>query len=129
MRFPLRGTRPPRKNSKLNIMNKKLLIATAGTLLLVAPFAAFAFSAGTTPINQGIDISGIIQIILDVLWIIFVGFAIVMFVLAGFQMLQAQGDPEGVGKARMSVIWGMVGVALGILAFSIPFFVRTQIGA
>ena len=57
------------------------------------------------------------------------GFAIVMFVLAGFQMLQAQGDPEGVGKARMSVIWGMVGVALGILAFSIPFFVRTQIGA
>jgi len=110
-------------------MNKKLLIATAGTLLLVAPFAAFAFSAGTTPGDLGIDISSIVQKILDVLWIIFVGFAIVMFVLAGLKMLQAQGDPGAVGEARMSVIWGMVGVALGILAFSIPFFVRTQVGA
>ena len=51
--------------------------------------------------------------------LIFGGIAVIMFVVAGGLFLSAQGDPEKIRQARSAVIWGVAGVIVGILAFSI----------
>lgn len=65
--------------------------------------------------------------ILDILWIIFIAFAIIMFIVAGFQFLAAQGEPEGLGKAKKAVLWGVIGVVVAIAAFTLPFFIKNTI--
>ena len=93
------------------------------------PSAALAFNAGATPnANPSLTLGTLIDIVFNVFWIGAVAFFIVMFILAAFQFFTAQGEPEAVGQARYFVLWGVVGVAVALLAFSIPFVVRNTIG-
>lgn len=66
--------------------------------------------------------------VLDLLWIVFIALSIIMFIVAGFQFLAAQGEPDGVTKAKKSVLWGAIGVAVAVAAFSIPFIIRSRLG-
>jgi len=45
--------------------------------------------------------------------------AVICFVVSGILFLTAQGQPEKLSTARSSLIWGFVGVVVGIVAFSI----------
>ena len=45
------------------------------------------------------------------------GISLVMFGFAGIQYMTAQGDPQGMSKAKMSVIGAVVGLAIAGLAF------------
>ncbi len=40
----------------------------------------------------------------------------------------AQGDPSKVGEARKAFLWGVAGVAVIVMAFSMITFVRLLIG-
>ncbi|OGZ64041.1 MAG: hypothetical protein A3A98_03800 [Candidatus Staskawiczbacteria bacterium RIFCSPLOWO2_01_FULL_40_39] len=109
-------------------MNKKLAIATL--TLMALPLASMAdIDPGPTPgSSPNLDIVTLINQVLNLIWPIFIGFAVIMFLVAGFQFLTAQGDPTKVAGARQSLIWGAVGVAVGVIAFSIPFVIRNAIG-
>ena len=48
------------------------------------------------------------------------GISLVMFGFAGIQYMTAQGDPQGMSKAKMSVIGAVVGLAIAGLAFVMP---------
>ncbi len=112
-------------------MNKKLVTIIASATLLVLPIAAFAIPAngGGTPTGGGaLTVNTLIDTLLNFIWPLFMGFAVVMFLISGFQFLTAQGDPGKVDAARQSVLWGVVGVAMGVLAFSLPFIVKTTLG-
>jgi len=51
--------------------------------------------------------------------LIFGAVAVIAFIIAGILFLTSQGDAEKIKQARQAVIWGVVGVIVGILAFSI----------
>ena len=53
------------------------------------------------------------------IWWIFAFVAIIMFIIAGFLFLTAGGDPDRVAKARNAFLWGVIGVVVAILAYSI----------
>lgn len=109
-------------------MNKKLLIAYATTTLLALPIIALGFDAGPVPEPiGGLSIGGLIDVVFGIIWPIFVAFAIVMFIIAAFLFFTAQGDPEKVAQARQFVIWGVVGIVVAVIAFSIPFVIRNLI--
>ena len=109
-------------------MNKKL-ITLASTVLLASPMAIFAIAQPTTPNTLvGFSIIGLVNTILNFIWPIFIGFAVIMFIIAAFYFVTAQGEAEKVGEARQFVIWGVVGVAVGILAFTLPYVVSTAFG-
>ncbi len=105
---------------------KKLAILASSVVLLSSPLLAFAqISTPATPTaNTTLDVTGVINAILNLVWPLFIGFAVVMFLIAGFMFVVAQGDPKKVGDARMFVLWGVVGVAMGVLAFSLPFIIQ-----
>ncbi len=109
-------------------MNKKLIIASTITTLLTLPLVILAFSPGPQPIQQqNLNINSLIQIVLDIIWPVAVAFFIVMFVIAGFQFASARGNPEAIASARNFVIFGVVGIAVAVLAFSIPFVVKNLV--
>jgi len=105
-------------------MNKKI-ITSVSAILLSLPVTILAFTPGSVPnAVPTLDVPGVIDIIFSILWPITVAFFIIMFVLAAFLFATAQGDAEKVKSARAAVIWGIVGVFVALVAFSIVFIVR-----
>lgn len=51
--------------------------------------------------------------------LIFGGVAVICFLIAGVLFLTAKGEPEKIKQARSAIYWGVAGVVVGILAFSI----------
>ena len=64
-------------------------------------------------------IESIIEAMLNKLWIVFAAFAVVMFLFSGVMFLTAQGDAEKTKTARHALLWGVVGVVVGIISYSI----------
>ena len=107
-------------------MNKKIVALAATTLLFAMPLAALAagFDPGNQPNRVNININQLIDIVFGILWPIVVAFAIIMFVLAGMAFFTAQGDPTKIADARNFVLYGVIGMAVALLAFSLPFIIR-----
>ena len=109
-------------------MNKKLIISSSLAALMVLPALALAFNPGPIPnAVPGLSVNGLVDVIFSILWPVAVAFFIIMFVIAGFLFATAQGEPEGIKKARQSVIWGVVGVVVALIAWSIVFILRNMI--
>ncbi|MEK7124755.1 MAG: hypothetical protein AAB877_03715 [Patescibacteria group bacterium] len=109
-------------------MNKKIVSIISSTALLAMPLMALAGVDFTTPSTQNISLQALILKILDITWWIFVGIAVIMFIVAGVSFLTARGEPEAVGKARQFVIYGAVGIVVAVLAFSITLILRNTFG-
>lgn len=110
-------------------MNKKIVAISTFAASLLLPLSVMALPNITTPNgNSTVSIPGVIDAILRFVWPVFIGFAVLMFILAAFQFFTSQGEPEKVNSARQFVIWGIVGVVVGVLAFSLPFAVQSFLG-
>jgi len=77
---------------------------------LVLPSAAF----GAVDSIQSLSVA-----IARVVWVVFTVIAVICFVIAGVMFLTARGDPAKLTLARSAFLWGLAGVAVGIVAFSI----------
>jgi len=114
-------------------MNKKLIIAVSLITLSVFPAATLAvavFNPGAAPRipNSITDLwVDVIVNILRFIWPIFVGAAILMFLVAGFVFLTAAGDPNKVKLARDAMIYGVAGFVVGLVAFSLPYIIANTL--
>lgn len=98
-------------------MNKKR-VALFFLLISFISFSSFVMAA--LPPADGItDIGVLIQNIIKIIWIAFVAIVVVCFIIAGIDFLIARGNPAKIEEARRFVIWGVVGVAVAIIGFSI----------
>lgn len=52
-------------------------------------------------------------------WSVFGIVALICFIVAGILFLTAAGNPEKIQQARNAFLWGVAGVVVGILAYSI----------
>lgn len=103
-------------------MNKKITLSLILASVLAVPF----FASAQPPVTIG-SISQVISKLEVALWTVFGGLAVVMFVIAGILFLTAQGDPEKVKNARNAFIWGVVGIVVGIMAYSIIAIVSSML--
>lgn len=62
-----------------------------------------------------------------VVWPIFAGLAIIMFIYAGIMFLTSSGDPGKLTTARNAVIWGVVGIIVALLSYGIIGFVENNL--
>lgn len=63
--------------------------------------------------------------LLGVMWKVFFTFAVVCFVISGILFLTAMGDPGKLKTARNSVIFGVIGIVVGLLAYSVVGIVQS----
>ena len=110
-------------------MSKKyILLLLSASLLSVVPTLCLAINF-IPPSGNFIDTpANIVLRVLDFIWPIIVGIVIVIFVVAGFLFLIAQGDPSKIKTAQQAVIWGVVGIIVILLAFSIITIIQVGTG-
>ena len=84
-------------------------------------------AAGFGQEDTNLNITGVGSALLSGLWIVFTAIAVIMLVIAGILFLTAQGNPEQVSKARSAFLWGVVGVVVAIIAYSIIAIVGSVI--
>ncbi len=112
-------------------MNKKLVALFTLSASLFFPIVVLGLNFPDL-INgqpgQAWVVPNVIDNIFGFIWMFFVAFAILMFLVAGFLFLSANGDPAKIKSARNAVLWGSVGMIVGILSFSVPFIIQLILG-
>lgn len=90
-------------------MNKKIILTSIVTLLLTPVMVlAAADSWLVTIINNLLNM---------VVWPVFLGLIVIMFIWAGILYLTARGDPEKFKKANLAVVFAIIGIIVAILGY------------
>jgi len=106
-------------------MNKqKILTGLVSFSILAAPVLALA----APPTNNSLTLCTLVTKIEDIVWIAFGLITVIAFVTAGILFLTAGGNPEKVAQARTAFLWGVAGVVVGIVAFSIIAIIGSGLG-
>ena len=93
---------------------------------LVKIFAAAGKAQeGVNGINSGNndDLSTIIAKILNAVFVLLGIIAVVMIILGGISYATSQGDPGKVKKGKDTILYGIIGLIVALLAFAIVNFV------
>lgn len=108
-------------------MNKNIRFVTKliSVSLLLLPVVSVAQVGGME--NPGLNLAILGIAVGRVVWVAFTIIAVIAFVVAGVQFLTAQGDPEKISRAKMSFVWGIAGIIVGIIAFSIILIIRNSL--
>lgn len=70
------------------------------------------------------NITNILNAIIGVLGIV----AVVVIILGGIQYMTSAGDPGRVKKAKDTILYGIIGLVICVLAFAIVNFVIANLG-
>ena len=114
-------------------------VATLGSAALIAPNANAAqdgynaaskwttgSSAGTGS-GQSSDLMTILQLIINVALGVIGFVAVVMIIMGGIQYTTSSGDAAKVTKAKNTILYGVVGLVIALLAFAIVNFILTNV--
>lgn len=97
-----------------------------GTGQWVSDLSACSDFTENNPSNNN-NLMGTVNTIINVI-IGIVGFvAVVMMIMGGISFITSQGDSTKVAKARNTILYGVVGLIVAILAFAIVNFVLSSV--
>ena len=96
---------------------KKIIVSLALLSLLAVPVMALAQVGGNPP-EISMDLTELGEKITNAVWIVFTVLVVICFVIAGILFLTAAGSAEKIQQARNAFMWGVVGVVVGILAYT-----------
>ena len=109
-------------------MNKKLIIASVVTALML-PVAAFALQTIPQPtVNPALTLGGLIDTIFNFIWPIIAVIIVIFLILAAFNFITANGDADKVADGKNALIWASVGIVVLLISFSIPFVKKNELG-
>ena len=77
--------------------------------------------------NQSLEttVQTIVNVVLYIVGIV----AVVMMIIGGFQYITSSGDAAKVTKAKNTILYGIVGLVIAVLAYAIVDFVLWRLGA
>ena len=121
-------------------------VATLGTATLIAPVVSAATDDGTasstkdydpksttytkTEGGEGVrnqDLMGTLQVIINVVLGLIGFIAVAMIIVGGVQYTTSAGDAAKVTKAKNTILYGVVGLVIAMLAFAIVNFILTNV--
>lgn len=129
-------------------MKKVVLSAIAAVLMVLglsgvatmSPAYALVCADGKTPVNSLTEcpewnnsqlsqkgLMDTLQVVINVI-VGVIGFvAVLMIIMGGISFATSQGDSSKVAKARNTILYGVVGLVVALLAFAIVNFVLTNV--
>ena|SRR3989338_2953882 len=82
-------------------------------ILLLLPLPVFAQTMLTNPTPKGgATLKEFIDLLITILQSVLIPALVVLMIYAGYQMVTAGGNEEQVTKAKMWIIWTLVGAAI-----------------
>ena len=110
-------------------MERKIIRVLTLVVLLAMPIFGLAVTTVPLPnVNTSLNITTLIDLIFNFIWPIIGIIYVIIFLGIGFLFIIANGDPSKVSQARLALLGGVAVVALGLLAFSIPFIIKNSLG-
>ena len=108
-------------------MSKKRFIIVSFWVILLLPSITLAANCAAVPADKwfGCIINNIVDYIV---WPLFVGLVVIMVIWAGILFLTARGDPNKIDAARRALIWAVVGIIIGLIAFSAVTIIKATLG-
>jgi hypothetical protein len=76
--------------------------------------------------DNGTQVSNVIGTIITIFSAVVGIIAVIMIIVAGLQFITSNGNPQNVSKARMSLVYAVVGIVIVILAQTIVHFAISQ---
>ncbi len=110
-------------------------VTTLGASALVAPIAHAetpaqkytGTDAQTAATGDSRDLMSILQLIINVALGVIGFVAVVMIIVGGVQYTTSSGDTAKVTKAKNTILYGVVGLVIALLAFAIVNFILTNV--
>ena len=69
------------------------------------------------------DLAGTVGLTLNVVYVVVGVIAVIFIIIGGINYKTSQGDPGKVKKAKDTVLYGIIGLIIALLAFAITAFV------
>jgi len=119
----------------MSLNNQKKIISVmilSGLVLILIPQVSFADNTPSlpNPISGGekdkIDIKQVMIRVMQLTLAIVDVFALLMFIIGGFEFLTSAGNPEKVKKAKDTLIWATIGIVVITLSYTLLKFVFEQ---
>lgn len=89
--------------------------------------ASYIQSGGSANNQNTTDLMGVVKTIINVIIGVVGLVAVVMVIIGGIGFTTSQGDANKVTKARNTLLYGIVGLVVAILAFAIVNFVLSNV--
>ena len=99
-------------------------------LTTLAASEALKGVTGDESVNPGAstDLMGSIKLIITAVFSIIGVVAVVMIILGGISYATSQGDPGKVKKGKDTILYGVIGLIVALLAFAIVNFTLSALG-
>jgi len=107
-------------------MKKKLFAKTASVLLLALPSVAYAQTP--EPITSFGQVVNFINRIAGIFFGLIIAIAVIMLLYAAFLYLTAAGNPDRTNRAKDILIYGIVGIAVAIVAGGVTSIIGSLFG-
>ena len=126
----------PKTKSKLILIGSQAVLAatflSGGTAhAACSDTGAGGIQAGANCAGSGLNsgsLTGNIQTIVNVfLYALGIG-AVIMLIVGGFQFIFSSGNSEKAGKARLTILYAVIGIIVALLALTIVNFVIGKFG-
>lgn len=123
------------------IVKKIIMGAFMGVMALTALFGGKAVTAANCPpgsANPGAstlagcsipaeesntDLMGTLQVVVNVILSVLGIVAVIVIIIGGFTYMTSAGDASKAAKARNTILYGVIGLIIALLAFAIVNFV------
>lgn len=90
----------------------------------------FADDLDLSPLPQAkLDSSTPLETILGIAFTLLGAICLIVIIIAGIRFMTAQGDPEGIKKARNTILYAAIGLAVAVGSGVILSFVVGGVGA
>jgi len=107
----------------------KKILSVLCLLFLVAPTLSLAVAPPSgPPPGDNVDILEVLNQIINWVFAIFLGIAVLFIILAAFQFLTAGGDSSKVSAARDKLLYAAIGIAVAFLSRAIVPIVSGILG-
>lgn len=106
-------------------------IGKIASALYVLPLVTLAISEPTPPgpgyiaPGSGPAVGSAVENVTKTIASLFLFGAVVYMVLAGWKYITAGGDTKKIDEAKNNFIYGLIGIAIGLLAYAIPGMIKT----
>ena len=105
-------------------MKKNTILTLTAIVLLIVPMIGLAQEPlSTTTLTTPEQIVGLIKSITLYIFYGVMALAVMFIIIAAFYFLTAAGSPEKVATARQMLIYAIIGIAVALLAYAIPYIV------
>ena len=124
---------------KVKVFAMAGILALAGVVAVLPVTGAYAdFDGGINPPKEicgpGMkcddgDLTSVVTTVINIILYAVGIIAVVMMIFGGFQYITSSGDTAKVTKAKNTILYGIVGLVVAILAYAIVNFVINNIGS